>query len=140
MSGPPGEVAPDTQRRLRAHREIAVSVPAPDDAWALAETDLEQADLHLLKALGVIRAAGTEQVTVAATRTDGGGNYRRTRWRTDRAAYEWIQTTLTDAAECPAPECRATGVHNPRDAAGYRCTADDCDAELSEAQARRLLR
>lgn len=135
----PSIITPNAKRRLRANREAALSVPCPEETWALRESSLSKGQFRLLEVLGVIRAVETERVKVASEREDGGGNYLRNRWQTDRDAWDWIIDNLHDKRECPEPDCHATGMRNPRDADGYRCTSDSCDRTLSRAEAEQLL-
>ena len=132
-------VTREAMNRLRCNRETALRLPEPGDDWALSETDMEDKDFYLVRELGLISSIGDERVRVAAERDHGGGNYIRKRWTTDPDAYRWIQDNLGDVTECPAEGCHATGITNPKGVDGYRCTNDECDEELTEAQARELI-
>jgi hypothetical protein len=122
---------------LRRHRHAALELPEPGADWALAETPLDRQQLQTLSQLGAVAHADWEPVE--PDREYSGGNYQRRRWETDPTHYEWIQHHLTDAEECPADGCHATGISNPADAAGYRCNNEACDERLTEAEARRLI-
>lgn len=135
----PSPLPREAVSRLRAHRETAMALPEPGPSWALAETDLSEQGFRVVKQLGVITSVGWERVKVAADRDDGAGNYDRKRWVTDPTAYEWIQAHLSDATECPADGCHATGIHNPKGVGGYRCSNDDCDERLTREQAEAIV-
>jgi hypothetical protein len=122
---------------LRRHRQAALELPEPGDDWALAETRLTRQDLQTLSQVGAVTPEGREHVSV--DREYSGGAYSRQRWVTEPVYFEWVQDHLTDARECPAEGCHATGIYNPPSAEGYRCNNDDCDERLSEQQARELL-
>jgi len=126
------------QSLLKQNRQAALSLPEPGDDWACAETDLERQDIQTLKQAGAIRHHSWEYVE--PEREYSGGNYQRQRWVTVGEVYRWIKQHLPTPNECPAPDCHATGMHNPKGVDGYRCSNDECDRELTREEAKRLIR
>jgi hypothetical protein len=125
-------------RKLKQFRTIALSLPEPGDDWAVSDTSLNGGDIQRMKEVGAVECVGWERVDVDKDYPNGGGNYNRNRWRTDPDVYAWIHEHLTNVAECPADGCRATGVSNPRNVDGYKCTNADCDRTLTRTEAKRL--
>ena len=132
-------VTREAMNRLRCNRETALRLPAPDDEWVLCETEMEDKDFYLVRELGLIEDLGTERVYDPSMREDSGGGHYRKRWQTKREAYEWVQNNLGDVETCPAEGCHATGIFNPPNEEGYRCSSDECDEELTREQARTLI-
>jgi len=124
---------------LRGLRSDAVRLPDASDTWASIEYDISKRAIQKFKQAGVVERAGFEKAPINPD-DPSAGTYERNVYRTDADAYEWIQANLSEVPECPAPDCHATGIHNPAGVDGYRCSNDECDRELTREEAERLIR
>jgi len=120
---------------LTYNREMALSLPAPDEDFALAESSLSLSSIKRLEKAGVVRRLDRERVS-----DNGGQDYLRWRWETTEPAYEWIQRHFdTDAPECPAEDCHSTGVRCLEPQERYACSNDDCAETFGPETARELI-
>jgi transcriptional regulator with XRE-family HTH domain len=60
-------------------------------------------------------------------------------WQPAPDVRGWIREHIDPAGTCPAADCEATGVSNPRGVEGYRCSSETCDYDLNRREAREVL-
>jgi transposase len=123
----------DQSRTLQTERTAAKTLPAPDEVVARCELDISTSAFRRFTENRILVKAFRERVLETADGTT------RWRWRVAPGVHEWVKTNLTNTTECPADDCHATGIHNPRDVDGYQCTNEACDETFGREVAEEVM-